>query len=150
MNTDSRRGKVWNIFITNYKERVYHGLSVEEIEGIVQEEWEREFNGIDVGSDVGCLGHLMVFFQGDNAYVAYEDIGTREWRCSYDLEACDRPDWEQMVRLTPSDTHDYSFRRCSLVSKECARQIVKRFIQSGDLKDLYLTDANGKPVIEPK
>ncbi len=116
---------------------------------MLQEEWGREFNGIFIGGDVNCIGRLMVFFQGDLAYVAFEAVFEREqWRCSYEVRmACDGLDWDELVRLTPDDAQEYSIRRCSIIPKDRAWHIVKSYLQSGELEGLYLSSANGKPVL---
>src|SRR5262249_25635361 len=117
---------------------------------LLEEEWNREFNGVFIGRDVNCLGRLATFFRGDSAYVAYEDFESPEWPCSYDLEACERADWCEMVRLTPEDTQEYSFRKCSIIPKNRAWRIVAHYLASGELVDLYLSDAIGKPVLSEK
>jgi len=150
MSNESGQKKVWNIYVTNYEEYECHELSQEELQEMLQDEWNREFNGIFVGRDVDCTGRLMVFFQADSAYVAYEDFERQEWRCSYDLEACERPDWDELIRLTPDDTQDYAFRKCSIISKDRALGIVECYLASGDLNDLYLSDATGKPIVGQK
>lgn len=150
MSIEASQDKVWNISITNYEEYECHELSREELQAMFQDEWNREFNGIFFGRDVDCVGRLMVFFKEDSAYVAYEDFEKQEWRCSYELEACERPDWDELVRLTPDDTQEYAFRRCSIISKDRALQIVERYLISGELQDLYLSDASGKPVMGQK
>lgn len=146
MSNEMIPDKVWNLYVTNYEEYECHELSKEDLREMLQEQWDRNFSGFMIGRDVDCIGRLGVFFYDDNAYVAYEDFEKGEWRCSYDLGACDSPDWDEMVRLTPDDTQDYSFRRCSIIAKTRAMQIVNRYLNSGELVELYLSDSKGKPV----
>ncbi len=150
MNSQASQEKVWNISVTNYEEYECHQLSKEELQEMFQDEWNREFNGIIIGRDVDCLGRLMVFFKDGNAYVAYEDFETQQWRCSYELEACERPDWDELIRLTPDDTQDYAFRRCSIIPKERALRIVESYLATGELQNLYLSGPTGKPMMEQK
>lgn len=150
MNNEPSHEKVWNIYVTNYGEYECHDLSKDELQGILEDEWNREFNGIFIGRDVDCIGRLMVFFQADSAYVAYEDFERQEWRCSYELDACERPDWDELIRLTPEDTQDYAFRKCSIIPKERALRIVERYLASGELDDLYVSAATGKPIVGQK
>ena len=150
MNNESNHEEGCNVYVTSYAEYECDELSLEELHEMLQDEWCREFNGIFIGRDVDCVGRLLVFFRADSAYVAYEDFENQEWRCSYELEACEKPDWNELVRLTPDDTQDYAFRKCSIISKDRALQIVERYLASGQLDDLYLSGVTGKPVVGQK
>jgi hypothetical protein len=144
---DQDQDKAWNTYLTNYGESEYHRLSKEDLLDILQEEWGRAFNGIIIGRDIDCVGRLLVFFCHSDAYVAYEDFVNNAWWCSYHLKACAEPGWDELVRLTPDDTEEYSFRRCSIIRKEQALTIVQYYLTSGELRGLYKSDENGKPIL---
>jgi hypothetical protein len=148
MKEENEHEKVWYLSCTNYKESEFHHLSMEELRELLEAEWQQHFNGLFIGRDVDCSGRLGAFFLGERAFVAYENFDTSEWRYSYDLTACERRDWDDMVRLTPDDTQDYAFRRCQLIPKQRAWEIVERYLSTGSLSGLYLSDKDGKPVIE--
>lgn len=147
MNTKADEDKVWNLLVTNYEECEYHGLSMEELKEFLQDEWSRDFNGMFIGRDVDCIGRLGIFFYEDKAYVGYEDFEKQQWVCSFDLDACNRPDWDEYVRLTPDNTQEFSFLRCSIIPKSRAMQMVENYLASGRLEGLYLSGTDGKPVI---
>jgi hypothetical protein len=147
MDNDAIEAKVWYLSVTNYEEYECHRLSMQELKELIADEWDRRFNGLFIGRDVDCVGRLGVFFYDDMAYVAYEDFEREEWHCSYDLAACDRPDWDELIRLTPDDTHEFSFRRCSIIGKKHAFQIIETYLSSGRVEGLYFSGSDGKPVI---
>lgn len=136
---------VWNLSVTNYEEYEYHELSREELQEILREEWNRSFNGLFVGRDVDCVGRIGAFFYQDQAYVAYEDFEKQALCCSYDPTVRERSDWDSYVRLTPGNTHDFSFRRCSIITKASAMQIIENYLQSNKLDKLYFLDSDGRP-----
>ena len=150
MSDHSDQDKVWNIAVTNYGEYEYHELSKAELKEIFQEQWKERVNGILIGRDVECVGRLGVFFSDDMAFLAYEDFDNRQWRYSYDLKACEKADWNELVRLTPDDAEEYSFRRCSIIPKDCALEIVEHYINTEEVDGLYLAAPDGKPVIDRK
>jgi hypothetical protein len=143
LHTDNKR---WSLNVTNYDEYEYDGLLVSELRRLILEECAREFSGMFIGRE-DCAGRLGVFFFWDDAYVAYEDCDKQQWQCSYDLDALKRPGWEEYVRLTPDDTHDYSFRRCSIIPKKRALEIVDRYLSTGELKGLYGSGSDGRPTL---
>jgi hypothetical protein len=146
MNNEFTEDKAWNLSVINYKEYEYHELSIADLQEVLQEEWNRPFNGMFIGQDVDSVGNLGVFFYHDMAYVGYDDFSNEQSWCSYDPEACDRPGWDEMVRLTPDDAHDFAFVRGSLIPKERAQQIVEDYLSSGEITGLYLTGRDGKPL----
>lgn len=145
MSSEEDEGKVWNIYITNCEEFECHGLTKADLHEMLEDEWNREFNGIIIGRDRDCRGRLIVFFKGKSAYVAYDDFDDPRWLCAFDLEACKSEDRDELVRLTPDDTQEYSFRRRSVIPKERALRIVERYLTSGDLQGLYADTKDGLP-----
>jgi hypothetical protein len=132
--------------VTNYGEREHHDLSLSGLQELLLQEWKREFNGLIIDRDEEGVGRLYAFFSGELAYVAYEDLDNEQWRCSYDLDECKRTGWDELVRLTPDDTQDYAFRKCSLISKDRAMRIVNDYVASGNVVNLYLMGPTGQPV----
>lgn len=147
MTNHDDEAKVWNVTFMNYGEHEYLDFSLNELQVILREEWQREFNGLIIGPDIECRGQLFAFFWGERAYIAYEDFGTKEWKCSYDMQACERPDWNDLIWLAPDDAQDRPFRKCSIISKGHAWQIIQTFLASGELQDMYVSGATGKPAI---
>jgi hypothetical protein len=148
MKGKSEHEKVWYLALTNYEESEFHYLSINDLRELLEAEWDQHFNGIFIGRDVDCVGRLGVFFLGESAFVAYEDFDTGECQVSFDLTAIDRQDWDRMVRLTPEDTQEYSFRQCNLIPKPRAWEIVDSYVSSGSLDGLFLSSMDGKPLIE--
>src|SRR5262245_52237498 len=118
----------------NYVEEEFHRLSMEDLRELLEAEWEQPFNGLIIGRDVDCVGRLWAFFRGESAYVSYEDFDSIYFRNTFDLAACDRPDWEKMVRLTPDNAQDWSFRKCEIIPKARAWEIVDRYLNTGSLE----------------
>lgn len=144
---DQHQENAWYVMFMNYDDGEYHHLSRTALLEILREEWGKQFNGFFVGRDVECVGRLGVFFQGMHAYIGYEEFDSTNWWSSFDLNACETPDCNEMVRLTPDDAEDFSFRRCSLIPKEAAWLILEEYVTSLKVAGLYLEDGNGKPII---
>ena len=145
MQHDQQHDRAWNIFLTNYDEGEYHRLSKEELLGILQDEWEKDFNGIFIGRDVDCVGRLGIFFKGVEAFVGYEDFENNLFWASYDAKAREAADWDQMVRLSPDDSQEWSFQRCSIIPKRAAWDILEHHLATLEVLGLYLLDSDVKP-----
>jgi hypothetical protein len=122
--------QAWNLFVTNYGEGEYHSLSKEDFLDLLDEEWARDFNGIFIGRDVDCIGRLGVFFYHSSAYVGYESFVSNDWWSSFDPSVCYEPNQREMVRLSPDDTQDWSFPRCSIIPKDQAWVIVEEYVNT--------------------
>jgi hypothetical protein len=135
--------------MASHAEGEYHHLTKQELLELVQDEWTREFNGFFIGRDIDCVGRLCVFFHRDRAFAGYEDFDNKLFLASCDAEACNGRNWDELVRLTPDDAEEYSFRRCSIISKKQAWTILQEYVNSRRLIELYLENKEGKPMVAP-
>ena len=145
MDDELTTAAFWNVQLQNYRNYEYHELTIGDLKEILEDEWSCEFNGIFIGRDRDCTGQLGIFFRADSAYVAYEDFDHQQWWCSYNLAACDAEDWNELVRLTPDDAEDFTFRKCSIISKQNAWQIVEQYLLTGSKAGLHRSGNDGKP-----
>ncbi len=136
----------WNLALLNDGGE-YHHLSKDELLELVGEEWYRDYNAMFIGRDVDCVGRLGVFFMAQSAFVGYEDFERQLFWSAYVPSAREKANWSEMIRLSPPDTNDWSFRRSEIVSKEHAWAIVDYYLASSQTIDMWLLDADGKPTL---
>ena len=126
----------------------YHNLSLDELRELLKEVWQHEFKAIGIGRDAESVGQLMIFSGAEQAFLMYENFDDeRGGRFSFDFAALNRQDSEDYVRLSPEDAEDYSFRRCQLISKRQAWEVVTQYLDSGNLDALFSVDNLGMPVL---
>lgn len=145
---EERTENVWHLtFVFDNLE--YHHLSREEILKLLQQEWEKEFNGLIIGQDVNRIGRLIVLFYHEAGFVNYEDFENHLQWVSFDINQFNAPDWDRLVRISPTNVDDFTFRKCSIISKEGAWSILTDYLNTGKISGLYLPGDDGKPIVSP-
>jgi hypothetical protein len=124
----------WNVLLLHEGAECHH-LSKDELLGILEDEWAREFNALFIGRDVDCVGRLGTFFFGDTAYVCYEDFEMERWLCSRGPKDA-VAGGDTLVRLSPENAEEYSFPRQSLITKAEAWVILRDYVASLQLTGL--------------
>lgn len=145
MQDNQNQDKPWYLILV-FENWEMHELSGEDLLELLREEWAKDFNGLFIGRDIDGVNRLGVFFSDNRAFVGLENFVSDAFSCSYNPAARSAADWDEMVRLSPRDREDFSYRRCEIISKEQAWEMLEEYLLSGRVRGLYLLGADGRPV----